>query len=263
MNVHFISFATSDTNYSKALDRIANQAKNIQLFDKIELYTDKNLRNDIGFWNKHETMVCSNKLGYGFWMWKPYIIKKHLEKMQNNDILVYFDAGCEIYSKNNEQNIDKDKFISTIITGGLLAYAAGPKAHCDYYTKQICYDFFGVTKQQFLENGWYVEANRLFMIKNEQNTKLIDQWWDVMNNHYETYDESEPVPNESTFKQSRGDQMILNFILFINHMLKKDIILWPHPPEPFKSTFHAHRNRRGISLLCKNKSVCECGCCVQ
>lgn len=34
--------------------------------------------------------------GGGYWIWKPYIISKMLEKLNDNDILVYIDAGCHI-----------------------------------------------------------------------------------------------------------------------------------------------------------------------
>ena len=41
--------------------------------------------------------------GYGYWIWKPYIILQELNKLQDGDILVHLDIHCHL-------NIIKDKF---------------------------------------------------------------------------------------------------------------------------------------------------------
>jgi len=38
----------------------------------------------------------NSERGAGWWIWKPYIIYEKLKSMRDNDILVYFDAGCEL-----------------------------------------------------------------------------------------------------------------------------------------------------------------------
>ena len=60
------------------------------------------------FWNNHSEFILANKRGYGYWLWKPYLIMKTLEQMNDNDILVYADCGCEIESnkKNNGKLIN-------------------------------------------------------------------------------------------------------------------------------------------------------------
>jgi hypothetical protein len=40
--------------------------------------------------------ILREQRGGGYWIWKPYIIKKHLDKINDNDILIYMDAGCSI-----------------------------------------------------------------------------------------------------------------------------------------------------------------------
>lgn len=92
----FITFCAGDQNFSDAGKRIITQAKNINLFNDIILYTDLFLKNDQVFWNNHSKFIENNKKGYGYWLWKPYIIKKTLEKMNDEDILLYLDCGCEL-----------------------------------------------------------------------------------------------------------------------------------------------------------------------
>jgi len=66
------------------------------MFNKIISYNDKDLNNDEEFWKKHGNFIENNKRGNGYWIWKPYIIMKNLDLMNDNDILLYLDCGCEV-----------------------------------------------------------------------------------------------------------------------------------------------------------------------
>ena len=44
----------------------------------MKIYTDKELKNDQNFWEKHQQFIKRNPRGWGCWIWKPYIIKKLL-----------------------------------------------------------------------------------------------------------------------------------------------------------------------------------------
>ena len=52
----------------------------------------KGVKKDEIFWENHSSFIENNKKGYGYWLWKPYIIKKTLEKMKKGDILLYLDV---------------------------------------------------------------------------------------------------------------------------------------------------------------------------
>ena len=52
--------------------------------------------NDKEFWKKNGDFIEKNKRGYGYWLWKSYIIKKTMDMMKDGDILLYLDSGCEI-----------------------------------------------------------------------------------------------------------------------------------------------------------------------
>ena len=97
----FITFGGGNNNYIEAGERLINQANSLNLFDNTILYTDKYLINDKDFWNKHGNFILKNKRGYGYWLWKPYIIKITMDKMNDGDILLYLDCGCEINNKKH------------------------------------------------------------------------------------------------------------------------------------------------------------------
>ena len=35
--------------------------------------------------------IFKHQRGFGYWLWKPYIILRKLEELNDNDILVYID----------------------------------------------------------------------------------------------------------------------------------------------------------------------------
>lgn len=72
----FITFGAGGQNYIDAGKRLIKQAKSTGYFDKTILYTEKDLKNDKHFWNPHSEFISKNKRGYGYWIWKSYIIKK-------------------------------------------------------------------------------------------------------------------------------------------------------------------------------------------
>lgn len=100
---YFITFGAGIYRYADAVNRLVNQATNLELFDKIIGYNDSYLRNDIEFWNQHSTFIENNRRGYGYWLWKSYIIKKTMESMKDGDVLLYLDCGCELDIRKKEQ----------------------------------------------------------------------------------------------------------------------------------------------------------------
>jgi len=97
----FITFSAGSQDYIDAGNRILEQANATQKFDKTTFYSMDDLRNDPDFWTPHSKFVESNERGIGYWIWKPYLIKKTMEQMVDGDILLYLDAGCEIYVRNS------------------------------------------------------------------------------------------------------------------------------------------------------------------
>lgn len=72
----FITFGAGDEKYYEAGNFLIKEVESLNIFDKSILYTDKDLKTDQEFWPKHSNFIENNKKGYGYWLWKPYLIKK-------------------------------------------------------------------------------------------------------------------------------------------------------------------------------------------
>ena len=98
--IHFLSFASS--NLAPTLKRIGKEAEESRFFDKIYLYDEHKL--DKKFRKAHKQYFRENPRGYGYWIWKPYLILKTMkEMMADGDILVFLDAGCEIHAEGKKR----------------------------------------------------------------------------------------------------------------------------------------------------------------
>ena len=107
-NIYFITFGggyknshskASPENYHKAVARICKEAVSLNIFNKIYGITENYLLNG-DYWKKHGKFTLNNHRGFGYWLWKPYIINKLLEKLSEGDILIYADSGCILHKKD-------------------------------------------------------------------------------------------------------------------------------------------------------------------
>jgi len=89
--IYGISYASRDFIHCKQKENIF---KNSGYFDVFEMYGEDNI--DEKFKLENKEIWFNSKRGGGWWIWKPYLIYKKMQKMKDNDILIYFDGGCSL-----------------------------------------------------------------------------------------------------------------------------------------------------------------------
>ena len=93
MKINFVTFGSHGT-FIDAVNRIVMQANNLNIITEINGYTALDLQDDNYFASKHAEFINKNRRGFGYWLWKPYLIKKNMDAMEDGDILLYSDSGC-------------------------------------------------------------------------------------------------------------------------------------------------------------------------
>lgn len=86
----------SDENFRKSQKMNTRTAYKKGKVDKVIEYSPKDIDNK--FYKENEK-ILSQKRGGGYWLWKPYIILKTLNKLKEGDYLFYCDSGA-IYVNN-------------------------------------------------------------------------------------------------------------------------------------------------------------------
>ena len=111
----FMSFG--DTHYKQSLIRIGREAKEINYFDSILLFSEVDLQQDKEFWDLHGSFILNNARGYGYWIWKSYLIQKVMQTLNENDILIYVDAGCSINKYGQNRLYEYDAILQKSLFG--------------------------------------------------------------------------------------------------------------------------------------------------
>jgi hypothetical protein len=244
MNKIFITFGGPTLNFYNSVNRISNQATELDFFTEIIGFTDHDLKSDITFWEKHGDFISNNKRGYGYWLWKPYLITKQFEKINEGDILIYSDCGCEI-NKNGKQRLleyiellenDENKY-------GIISFDL---CYNEYvYTKSELFDYF--EKNGFLENNKNIRINThtaasiIIIKKNKHSEKIINDWYNISCN-YDLINDSKHMDQCDEFKDHRHDQSILSILLNIYGSIKiKDETYFCNWDDGYKYPFLAKR----------------------
>ena len=84
-----ISYANEAMAYS--LRRIGRQARRLNLFDEVILYTPADVPSYV-----KESALFSCARGAGYWCWKPALIYETLQRQEEGTVVVYVDAGCTL-----------------------------------------------------------------------------------------------------------------------------------------------------------------------
>lgn len=198
--------------FKKSRKRITKEAESLNLFDDCILETDKTILNDTEFRkalkNDSFKKVFESDRGGGYWLWKPYIVYKHLSKLNDGDILFFVDAGCKIDKNNQIKNIFDDlnsnKYNMTLNINGHIEKK---------WSKGDVLKYHNVENNEKILNDSQLESGRVFLIKNNNTMKIISKWWDVAKNHPELFDDSESVvPNKEGFEENRHDQSHISIL---------------------------------------------------
>jgi hypothetical protein len=94
MSVTLLSYATKEYRLAQKLLNFTGKRNGA---DKIISYS----RNDLTkteFYSRYKSILDQPR-GAGYWLWKPYFILETLKNMQENEILIYADAGLFIRKK--------------------------------------------------------------------------------------------------------------------------------------------------------------------
>lgn len=200
---YFLTFANS--SYMNT-ERITNQILEFDIFDEILGLNENDISN---FCEKHKNFMLKNEPGFGFWIWKPKIILDALEKMNDDDILVYCDAG--MYA--NKNGIDRFKFyLDKLNTYSMVTFSTSPKYIAQQYVKN---DVIMHYYPEF-NNEWNVcnYAGLIILKKNKDTLNFTKDWLNLCEN-YDFIDKSssKTFKDHSYYKGNDCDNGIFNLCL--------------------------------------------------
>ena len=203
---HFITFAAGERNYYEAADRLLRQAQNINLFDSTRAFTDQDLKTDPYFWPKHSEFMETHLRGYGYWLWKPYIIKKTVENLSDGDVLLYLDAGCEIGHHKRDT-------LKMYLEEGVKQDLVLRSLHGDEntHTKMDLFIKMGMVDDKYVYDYQYQGGAVMFYVC-DKTRAFVKEWYEICC-EYSNIDDSPSIhPNLGCFVEHRHDQSVFSLL---------------------------------------------------
>lgn len=178
-------------------------AKYIGGAQKLKAYGPTDL--DSEFKSKYENIV-SQKKGAGYWIWKPYIILQALEKLEENDYLMYSDAGTfYVKSINNLiKQLERDK------NDILLSSSILPVKH---WCKRDAFELIDCNFND-VDDLHMIEGGYLLLRKSANSVAFIKKWLEYMTDIRIVSDLPNTCgqPNDLSFRENRHDQTVLTLL---------------------------------------------------
>jgi hypothetical protein len=156
------------------------------------------------FWVKHGNFIENNKRGYGYWLWKPYLIKSELDKMKENDILIYCDSGCQVNEQGKRRLHEYVDMLNTCDYGVLSFQLEFLEP---LYTKSKVFETLEFDNRTVLQ----CMATVIILKKNVHSTNIIDEWYTNCENYSLINDDHDK--EDDRFIVHRHDQSILSVIV--------------------------------------------------
>jgi hypothetical protein len=203
--IFFVTFGGGDQEYHDAVKRICEQAKAFEIFDEIIGMTDNDLTKDEVFWQRNGDWILKNKRGYGYWIWKYYTIYRIMTtKMNDNDIIMYADSGCELNVHGKKRLCEYFEFVK--IHGSLAMQLTCLEKT---WTKM---DLLKKLNGMMYRDTGQVMATVQFYLKNDTNKQFLKDIYEFcISNNYHYLDNSESIEkNDITFVEHRHDQSIFS-----------------------------------------------------
>ena len=202
-------YHSKPANFVNAGKRLINQAEELKVFDETKLYTDLDLKNDPEFWGKHKDFIEQNSSegsrGYGYYIWKSYIIKKSMENMNDGDIIMYVDAGSTM-TKDRKNIISAFNIVKKDYILGTVARSIEKQ-----YNKMDLIILLGMKNSKHLETQQRQAGAEMFLIC-DKTRKLVIEWYNICCNYHIIDDSPSIEPNLPDFIEHRHDQSVFSLL---------------------------------------------------
>jgi hypothetical protein len=237
MKKYLIVFGTD--NYKNSINSLIKSSKDF--FDEFIIYKPEDI--DKKFFNKNKEILNQTR-GAGYWLWKPYIIQKTLNNINDGDIVFYVDAG-NIFEHDpsflyESFNINDGIILFDNRDGMLCGNAAKNYISC----KKDSFVLMDCDEDKYI-NGIHLNASYQIYLKNNNSLQFISEYLNYCQNiNIITDTPNQYGENYPGYYDHRHDQSILSLLA-----IKKNITPLVDPSEwgnnannrGFKQLFTHHR----------------------
>lgn len=248
MQIVLLTFGGGGKKYYDSVSRLVSQAKTFNIFDKIIGMTDLDLQIKYPeFWSQHSNFISNNKRGFGYWVWKGFIILETIKTLNDGDLLVYLDCGCEL----NILGLERFKEYLELTKQHERMIFHLQDFHTELrWNKMDVIDAIGLKDDNRLKLP-QAESGMQFYIKNQRNIDLLQDYYKYSCNYQLINDAPSILPNYREFVENRHDQSVLSLLFKRNNYFTIYDETWPETmmKDKFTNPIWAIRNYSSESKI--------------
>ena len=220
MKIYFLTYGDNSFKYSKK--HLCSLAKHSGFFDKIINLGPENLDYDF---KKDYKDILSNNRGSGYWIWKHEIINNLLKEINNEDIILYCDAGSSI------NNLPKAKlrfreYLNIISDNktNFLRFETEKQFLENQYTSRELFEAFNIDIKSKVATTTQLQAGVMFFKKNNTNMNFFQDYKKVLNIDQNFITDFYTQKQYETFIENRHDQSIFSLLgkTYNSHILENE-----------------------------------------
>jgi hypothetical protein len=207
---YLIFFGDDGFKYKKQL--LKKEAELTGWFDEIIIHSPETISD---FLNEHRDFVSKNKRGYGYWIWKPYIILRLLEQINKEDTITYIDCGASILDHKKNKF---DEYLNLLNNTDHPIIAFGelfndPDYSEKHFQKMKILKRFNLDDDEEFLNSGQVESGIFICKKTNFTINFFQEWLDLLlEDNYCLVDDKDDLEQLDCFIENRHDQSIFSIL---------------------------------------------------
>ena len=198
---YLVTFSDKKYRYNQFLNKAS--AQRYCSFDKILDYTPSDI--DKKFYRLNKNILNEAK-GSGYWLWKPYMILKALNRTSEGDIIFYCDSGSVFVSPVQPLLDLTNQFPQDVIPFGLELLEK-------HYTKRDAFVLMNCDEAKFTDTDQRLAS--FIVLRNSKASKnFVSEWLQYCTDERILTDKenTQGKDNDAEFLHHRHDQSVFSLL---------------------------------------------------
>jgi hypothetical protein len=261
MKIKLVTFSDGSYALRAAGRRLVKEADSTGWFTKpSEHWTVETLRAKMpDFYAQHESFIQRHRKGYGLWIWKPAILSYLIDRLEDGEMILLLDAGCQLNSNHNSSRRFQ-QYIETCAASDLLVMQLADNSLGFQNLTDAAWTKLSVLNSldpfSDFRGSNQIQSGIIFAIRSDKSQRIASRWLNycVTSEYSFLTDPLDAEPQLEEFREHRWEQSILSLVAKSEGVtpLVDETYFYPDWSEGLMFPIWAMRNRSGGNAFRRN-----------